>query len=190
MNCYNCGDPIGDAPIDLNSGKSLEKEKVICEKCLFLFKHEGFEGSKLNTLTFMDSYDSFGNKIVDRLTDEGNVRAKRIQFFDAVESTVANGNKLFFRTVFNGDSEEESFRNLKRFLVNNGYEDIPLPKSARRLWWDYLKPDDDGNFGHFKWYPITISQEEWTINGLILQIHNEEHPDHIKFWEGRLGQDN
>jgi hypothetical protein len=89
-----------------------------------------------------------------------------------------------FETTFDGDTEEESYLNLRIFLLKIGFGDIPLPPNARRLWWDYIKPDEDGNFGSFVWHPIKITQDAYQINGLHLMIFNEDYPHHIDLWEG------
>ena len=68
-------------------------------------------------------------------------------------------------------------------MKNEGLNDIPLPPSARRLWWDYMKPDNDGNFGSYVWHPIKIGPDPYQLNGLILAIYNEDDPDHMAFWE-------
>ncbi|MCB9197530.1 MAG: hypothetical protein H6600_03665 [Flavobacteriales bacterium] len=94
-----------------------------------------------------------------------------------------------FETAFDGKTEEESYLNLRVFLIKNGYGDIPLPVSARRLWWDYIKPDENGNFGSFVWHPIKITQHVYHLNGLHLMIFNEEYPDHMALWEGTYGDD-
>ena len=59
-----------------------------------------------------------------------------------------------YQTGFDGETEEETFHKLKEFLKKEGFEDITLPASARRLWWDYLIADEEGNFGSFIWHPI------------------------------------
>ena len=88
-----------------------------------------------------------------------------------------------YQTAFDGDTEEESFDNLRKFLQENGFGDIPMPQNARRLWFDYLRPDDNGNFVRFIWHPIIISQSEYHKNGLVLSIYNEQIEDHLKLWE-------
>jgi hypothetical protein len=88
-----------------------------------------------------------------------------------------------FETAFNGDTCDESYMNLRVFLLKEGFGDIPLPPNARRLWWDYIKPDEDGNFGSFVWHPIKITQHVYQENGLHLMIFNEDYPDHMKLWE-------
>ena len=54
-----------------------------------------------------------------------------------------------YQTGFDGKTVEESLLKLKEFLKTEGLGDIPIPETARRLWWDYLRPDEDGNFGRF-----------------------------------------
>lgn len=95
-----------------------------------------------------------------------------------------------FQTTFDGETEDESYFNLRIFLIKEGFGDIPLPSSARRLWWDYIKPDDDGNFGSFVWHPIKIGQNVYQENGLILAIYNEDFPSHMELWEGTEGKEN
>jgi hypothetical protein len=90
---------------------------------------------------------------------------------------------------FNGETEDESYSKLKEFLLNEGFDDIPLPPTARRLWWDYIKPNDDGNCGNYVWHPIKITQDVYQVNGLVLSIFNEDCPDHIALWEGTYGND-
>ena len=91
--------------------------------------------------------------------------------------------------AFDGENEDESFSKLRSFLENEGFGDIPLPPSARRLFWDYLKPDDDGNFGTYVWHPIKIGIDWYQVNGLILGIYNEDCPDHMALWEGTYSND-
>ena len=90
-----------------------------------------------------------------------------------------------FQTAFNGETQEESYMNLRNFLFLHGFGDIPLPPSARRLWWDYIKPNDNGDYGEFVWYPIRITQHVYQENGLHLIIYNEDFPNHMALWEGR-----
>ena len=94
-----------------------------------------------------------------------------------------------FETAFNGDTEEESYMNLRVFLLKEGFGDIPLPQYARRVWWDYIRPDEDGNFGSFIWHPIKITQHFYQSNGLHLMIYNEDYPNHMAMWEGTYGQE-
>jgi hypothetical protein len=94
-----------------------------------------------------------------------------------------------YQTGFDGTTEEESFQKLKEFLYSEGFADIPLPPTARRLWWDYLKPDENGNTGVFVWHPIKIHQSPYQIHGLHLSVFNEDLPNHIELWEGRAGEE-
>lgn len=97
------------------------------------------------------------------------------------------GDNWMFNTGFNGYSSQETFEHLKTFLKENGYGDIPIPEDSRRLWRDYLQPDDDGIQGSFIWHPIEILQHPYHVTGLQLNICNEFHPDHMALWEGTIG---
>ena len=88
---------------------------------------------------------------------------------------------------FYGDSDDECFNKLKQFLIEEEFNDIPLPPTARRLIWDYLKPDSEGNSSGFVWHPIKIHQDPYQVNGLVLTIYNHNHPNHMELWEGTYG---
>lgn len=88
-----------------------------------------------------------------------------------------------YQTSFDGETKEESFLSLKDFLIKEGLIDIPLPANARRLWWDYLRPDDNGNFGSFIWHPIIVSQSHYQPTGLMLSVYDENFENHFELWE-------
>jgi hypothetical protein len=101
------------------------------------------------------------------------------------KNNVTNGDSSF-GTTFDGETEEESFLNLKNFLINAGFGDIPLPVNSRRLWWDYLRPTANGEFGCFIWHPLVITQNTYQLNGLGLLLFNEDFPDHFDIWENHI----
>lgn len=94
-----------------------------------------------------------------------------------------------YQTAFDGETEEETFLNLKNFLSNEGFSDIPLPPNSRRLWWDYLRPNHEGIFGNFIWHPIIISQSSYQTNGLVLSIFDETYDNHFELWESTVKKD-
>lgn len=99
-----------------------------------------------------------------------------------------HGDEWCYEFAFYGDSDEEAFAKLKSFLIDEGFGIIPIPPTARRLCWDYLKPDSDGNYFAFVWHPIKIYQDPYQVYGLNLFIFDESHPDHMALWEGTYSQ--
>ncbi len=98
-----------------------------------------------------------------------------------------NGDGWCYRFGFYGDSDEDALDKLKNFLLEEGFNDVPIPPTARRLWWDYLKPDQDGKCPGYVWHPIRIFQDSYQMNGLVLMIFNEDCPDHMAMWEETFG---
>lgn len=96
------------------------------------------------------------------------------------------GDGWAYKFGFYGDSDEEAYTKLKNFLITEGFKDIPLPPTARRLWLDYLKPNKDGDYVGYIWHPIKIYQDAYQINGLLLIICDDNHPNHLELWEGNM----
>ncbi len=95
-----------------------------------------------------------------------------------------NGDGWCYKFGFHGESDEEAFCKMKKFLIDEGFGDIPIPPTARRLCWDYFKPDVNDNIGSYVWHPIIINQDAYQVHGFNLTIFDESHPDHMALWEG------
>jgi hypothetical protein len=160
---------------------------VVCDDCIDWYKTGGVNGNHVELPFLMTRYDKNGVLLFDRFNadrkQENELKRAREVFFKS--------HKLFdqwtFIEVFDGNTVEESFSKLKKFLKENWVTEIPLPVSARRLLWDYLKPDVNGNYGSFVWHPIKINQNPYQMNGLFLTIYNEDFPNHMALWEGTYG---
>jgi hypothetical protein len=90
-----------------------------------------------------------------------------------------------FQVGFRDKSDEKIFSQVRAFLDENGFSDIPLPKTAERLWWDYLNPKSFSK-GIYVYHPIIISPSPYHVDAIILSIYNENHPNHKQLWKGIL----
>lgn len=90
-----------------------------------------------------------------------------------------------YQIGFRNKSDEEVLSELRTFLVKTGYNDIPLPKTAERLWWDYLNPNSFSN-GMYVYHPIIISASAYHEHAITLSIYNENYPNHKELWRGIL----
>jgi hypothetical protein len=156
----------------------------VCDNCLDWYRSGGMNSGNVELPFLLTTYDKNNVKLFDRFLAENRheeeLKKARAEFFNRFNLK----DEWMFLAVFNGETEEQSFSKLKQFLKENWVTEIPLPASARRLWWDYIKPDEDGNFGSFVWHPVKIDQDAYQQNGLILTICNEDYPDHMALWEG------
>jgi len=184
LRCYRCSEKIELSKELVHHFSSIQKEKIVCDNCLSWYRTGGINGGHVELPFLMTTYDKNNVKLFDRFNredeQEKNLKKARAHFFS---SHNLKDDHLFVN-VFDGDTEDESFLKVKQFLKENWITEIPLTDSARRLWWDYLKPDEDGNHGCFVWHPIKITQDPYQLNGLILAIYNEDYPNHMDIWEG------
>lgn len=90
-----------------------------------------------------------------------------------------------YTTVFSGSSLAQSFQMVRQFLLEEGYDDIPLPKDAKELERFRFKTRsnqitmfEDNGYVH---NPIKIlfSLDRRKKNLLTLCIYNESDPDHL-----------
>ncbi len=86
---------------------------------------------------------------------------------------------------FWGENNDQVLNAVRNFLNKEGYEDIPLPLTAERLWWDYLRPKTEGKF---VWHPIIIYQSVYKTNAIELHIYKENHPEHKELWDYLLSK--
>jgi len=93
-----------------------------------------------------------------------------------------------FLIDFWADTDEEVLKAVRAFLDEEGYSDIPLPPTAERLWWDYLRPNADEKCRGFIWHPITIYQSAYKDHAVQLHIFNVNYPDHKEFWNNMLNR--
>lgn len=93
-----------------------------------------------------------------------------------------------YHVDFCADSDEEVLNAVRTFLDEEGYSDVPLPPSPERLWWDYLRPNEDGICRKFIWHPIIIGPSAYQVHALELRIFNENYPDHKEFWNNILSR--
>lgn len=93
-----------------------------------------------------------------------------------------------YRTSFTGTTMKDSFAMLKKFLEEEGYRDVPVPKDAKELLFFKNPPKQKqlqlfNEKGYFH-NPIKIffPNGKRKENTLILCIYNEKTPQHlIKF---------
>ena len=93
-----------------------------------------------------------------------------------------------YTTSFTGSTIQDSFQMLQRFLNQEGYQDIPLPKSAEELLLFKNPPNQPqmmlfNERGYFH-NPIKIffPNGKKKENDLILKVYNEQATNHlIKF---------
>lgn len=81
------------------------------------------------------------------------------------------------------DNDEQLIKAVRDFLNEQGYTDVPLPKTAERLWWDYLKETSGGKF---VWHPIIIYPSAYKEFAIELHIYNESYPQHLNLWKSIL----
>lgn len=101
---------------------------------------------------------------------------------------------LRYRTVFGGTSLEQSYGMLRQFLMEEGYEDLPLPRDAAELKLFRHPPGKKAmrlfeEYGYVH-YPIKIYfhphlSKEHT---LILYIYNENTNDSLLHFHDRLSK--
>lgn len=83
---------------------------------------------------------------------------------------------------FWAENMDDVVASVREFLDKEGYSDVPLP-TGERLLWDYLIPNDNGDFSSFIWHPITIEQSHYSTNAVRLTIYNEQHERHVESWK-------
>ncbi|MBP9119672.1 MAG: hypothetical protein KBF59_02285 [Ignavibacterium sp.] len=92
-----------------------------------------------------------------------------------------------FRIDFWDDSGKPTLvKTLREFLDSEGYDEIPLPPNDERLFWDYLRPNEDEKIREFIWHPVIIRPSVYKENAVELYIYNENFPDHKKMWDDML----
>ncbi len=101
-----------------------------------------------------------------------------------------------YRTVFGGNSLEQSYGMLRQFLLEEGYEDLPLPTDAAELKLFRHPPGKKAmklfeEYGYVH-YPIKIFfhphlSKEHT---LILYIYNQNINQSLLYFHDRLPQKN
>ena len=184
VQCYRCSGKI-ELSKELNiMYSSMQRKKIVCDNCLSWYRTGGVNGGNVELPFLMTTYDRNNVKLFDLFNredeQEKNLKKAREVFFNSHNLK----DKHLFIAAFNEDTEEQCFFKVKQFLKENWITEIPLPANARRLWWDYIQPDENGNFGSFVWHPIKITQDHYQENGLILSIYNEDYPHHMDIWEG------
>jgi len=97
-----------------------------------------------------------------------------------------------YRTVFAGSSLELSFSMIRQFLKEEGYGDIPLPRSAEELLLFRLPTRnrqillfEDNGYVHNP-VKILFPLDRRRKNTLILCLYNEAAPDHLLRFHGVL----
>lgn len=88
------------------------------------------------------------------------------------------------KTAFQGQTLHEAYDNLKEFLKNQGYQDIPVPKSIEEL----LLFVKDGSL-EYKHNPISIHFSAYQENELWLFLYNENFPNHLLMFQGVFDHD-
>ncbi len=90
-----------------------------------------------------------------------------------------------YRTVFAGSSLESSYRMIQEFLREEGYQDVPLPKSAEELILFRLPTRnkqilmfEDNGYVHNP-VKILFPMDRRKRTTLILCIYNEQDPKHL-----------
>lgn len=97
-----------------------------------------------------------------------------------------------YKTIFAGSSLEHSFDMIRAFLREEGYADIPLPRSAAELQRFRLPTRnrqillfEDNGYVHNP-VKILFPLDRRKKNALILCIYNEADPDHLLKFHGIL----
>jgi hypothetical protein len=97
-----------------------------------------------------------------------------------------------YRTIFSGSSLALSYDMVKKFLQEEGYEDVPLPKTVEELLL-FKHPRVNGQITLFaeQGYihnPIKILFHPYRNRSktLILCLYNEAHEDHLLRFHGVL----
>lgn len=184
IQCHRCNGKIELSKELTFQHSRMRREKIVCDNCLSWYRTGGLNNGNVELAFLMTTYDRNNVKLFDRfITEDAQEKSLKKAREDFFNSQNLKDEHIFF-TSFNEDTEEECFSRVKQFLKENWVTEIPLPASARRLWWDYIKPDQEGNFGTFVWHPIIIGQDPYQENGLFLTIYNEDYPDHMAIWEG------
>ena len=97
-----------------------------------------------------------------------------------------------FETAFAGASLERSYEMVKQFLLETGYVNLPLPRDAQELEMFRLSTRnkqillfEENGYVH---NPIKIlfHADRRKKNTLILKLYNEQAPNHLLRFHGRL----